>query len=429
MKTLALILAGGRGSRLDILSDNRAKPSVPFAGKFRLIDFALSNCVNSEIYNVGVLTQYLPLSLHDHIGIGKPWDLDRRIGGVTLLQPYTGRKGGWYLGTAHAVYQNLNFIKKHNPKYVIVLSGDHVYKMNYNDMINHHIKTKADLTIATQRVEMENAQQFGILSTNDNMKITDFEEKPNKPASNLASMGIYVFTTEVLINKLEKNCSSENSDFGHHIIPEMIDNNNVFAYEYGGYWRDVGTLKSFWETNLALTRPIPELNLYDEQWEIHTNSKEEPPVKLGADTKVISSLVSNGSIINGVVENSIISPGVMVEEGAVVKDSIIFNDTVIKKNSTINRCIIDKNVTIGENSYLGFGDDLTPNDEKPQLLNNGLTVVAKGVNIDKNMQIARNCRILTDVSLKYCQSRRIDSGETVRRITAEQEENLLNLAR
>ena len=413
-KRQALILAGGRGTRLDILSEHRAKPSVPFAGKFRLIDFALSNCVNSGIYDIGVLTQYLPLSLNDHIGIGKPWDLDRRIGGVTILQPYTGRKGGWYQGTAHAVYQNVNFIKKHNPKYVVVLSGDHVYKMNYDEMISSHIAKEADLTIATQRVAWEDAHQFGILEVDNNMQIIDFKEKPENPPSNLASMGIYIFTADVLIDKLESFCNQENSDFGHHIIPEMIENNNVFAYEYKGYWKDVGTLKSFWETNLSLTDPVPELNLYDKNWRIHTRTEQEPPAKFGSKGRAIESLISNGSIINGVVENSVISPGVVIEEGAVVRDSVIFNNTTIKKDSIVCKCIVDKGVVIEENCHVGFGNDYTSNLEKSELLTNGLTVIAKRAHIPANTQIGRNCRILSYVDQNDFEDKIVLSGKTVR---------------
>ncbi|OCL27997.1 glucose-1-phosphate adenylyltransferase [Orenia metallireducens] len=429
MKTLALVLAGGRGTRLDILSEHRAKPSVPFAGKFRLIDFALSNCVNSGIFNVGVLTQYLPLSLNDHIGIGKPWDLDRRIGGVTILQPYTGKQGGWYKGTAHAVYQNLSYIKRNNPKYVIILSGDHVYKMNYDEMIFQHIEKGADLTIATQRVAWEDAHQFGILEPNDNMQIIDFVEKPENPPSNLASMGIYVFTADVLIEKLEAFCDQENSDFGHHIIPEMIDNNKVFAYEYGGYWRDVGTLKALWEANLALTDPLPELNLYDSNWNLHTRSEEKPPVKFGEKGQAIKSLVSNGCIINGVVENSVLSPGVVIEEGAVVRDSVILNNTVVKKNSIVSKCIIDKDTVIGVNSHVGFGNDMTPNDEKPELLDNGLNVIGKEARIPDNTQIGRNCRVLSKVSEDDFEGKHVPSGSTVRSIKGREKADLMGLAR
>ncbi|GAB6098676.1 glucose-1-phosphate adenylyltransferase [Halanaerocella petrolearia] len=416
MKTLALILAGGRGTRLDILSNHRAKPGMPFAGKFRLIDFALSNCINSGIYNVGVLTQYLPMSLHKHIGIGKPWDLDRRIGGVTLLQPYTGNnKGGsWYQGTAHAVYQNIDYIKQNNPEYVIILSGDHVYKMDYSKMVRDHKTNGADLTIAAQRVPYKEANRFGILECNQDAKITNFAEKPDKPTSNLASMGIYVFNTETLLDILEECCTQESSDFGHHIIPPMIENNRVFAYEFDGYWKDVGTLECFWETNLSLTDPVPEFNLYDQNWKIHTRSEERPPVKFGDRGRVVGSIVANGSIINGEVENSVISPGVFIEEGAVVRDSIIFNNTLVKQDSIISKSIIDKEVIIGSNCHIGFGNNLVPNRECPNLLDCGLTVIAKGAHIPNNTQIGRDCRVFSYVDQNDFVNKVISSGNTVR---------------
>ncbi|MFW6281011.1 MAG: glucose-1-phosphate adenylyltransferase family protein, partial [Halanaerobium sp.] len=328
-KTLALILAGGRGTRLDILSAHRAKPSVPFAGKFRLIDFALSNCVNSEIFNVGVLTQYLPLSLNNHIGIGKPWDLDRKRGGVTILQPFKGKPGttDWYEGTAHAIYKNRSFIRSQNPENVLILSGDHVYDMDYSKMIDFHKKNEADLTIAAQPVPYEDASRFGILDHTDDWRVKAFVEKPEDPPSNLASMGIYVFETAKLLEVLEKYCSEEDSDFGHHIIPPMIKDDAVYLYAFDDYWKDVGTLEAYWQTNLDLTSELPELNLYNKDWPLHTRSAEKPPVKFGDNSRASSSLVSNGSIINGTVENSVISPGVYIEEGAVVKNSVIFNDT------------------------------------------------------------------------------------------------------
>lgn len=413
MKTLALILAGGRGSRLDILSEHRAKPSVPFAGKYRLIDFVLSNCVNSGIFNVGVLTQYLPLSLNDHIGIGKPWDLDRKYGGITILQPYTGKEGGWYKGTAHAIYQNMSYLRGISAEYILILSGDHLYKMNYDKMVEDHIDRNADLTIAAQRVPIEDASRFGILDTDKTGRITNFLEKPDDPPSNLASMGIYVFTKDVLIRGLERYCSVEKSDFGHHVIPPMIENNEVYLYEYEGYWRDVGTLKSYWETNLSLTKPLPELNMYDDDWKIHTKSVEKPPVKLGPNSSVKNSLLSNGAIINGTVVNSVISPGVYIEDNVVVKDSVIFNDAVIKKNTTIDQCLIDKEVKIGKDCQIGVGDDLTPNKEKPDLLFNGLNIIAKRAVIPDNIQVERNCRIMSYTRPKDFEDKKIKSGSTV----------------
>jgi glucose-1-phosphate adenylyltransferase len=415
MKTLALILAGGRGTRLDILSAHRAKPSVPFAGKFRLIDFALSNCVNSDIYNIGVLTQYLPLSLNNHIGIGKPWDLDRKLGGVTILQPFRGKPGttDWYEGTAHAIYQNMSFIRNQDPDEVVILSGDHVYDMDYRKMIEFHREKDADLTIAAQPVEYEEAHRFGILDYQEDKKIIDFLEKPENPPSNLASMGIYVFDKDALLNVLEKYCSEEDSDFGHHIIPPMIENDKVYLYSFDDYWKDVGTLEAYWQANLELTNPMPDLNLYDEEWKLFTRSEEKPPVKFGKNGGTEKSLISNGAIINGKVENSVISPGVYVEEGAVVKDSVIFNDTIIRKDTLVEKAIIDKEVEIGANCKVGFGDDFTPNKDKPDLLDNGLNIIAKRAEIPEGTTIGRNCRIFSYAAPADFESKDIKSGSTV----------------
>ncbi|BDU49872.1 glucose-1-phosphate adenylyltransferase [Haliovirga abyssi] len=416
MEMLGIILAGGRGSRLDILSYHRAKPGVPFAGKFRIIDFALSNCVNSGIYDIAILTQYLPLSLNEHIGMGNPWDLDRKNAGVTLLQPYTGlSKKGWYMGTADAVLQNLRYLKRKNPKYTLILSGDHVYKMDYKKMLDFHKKNGASLTIASQRVPMEDAHRFGLLEYNDNMKIEAFKEKPENPTTNLASMGIYIFNTDVLIKKLEENRDIPELDFGKHIIPGMINEDEVYAYEFEGYWQDVGTYDSYWEANLALTESYEkiELDMYDKDWLIQTRSEEKPGVKFGINTKAVQSIICNGCIITGEVEKSVLGPGVVVEPGAVVKNSIIFNDTVIKKGAIIDRAIIDKEVVIGENCKIGYGDDMTPNEEKPKLLSSGLTVIAKGVKVPSNTIIGRNCRIFSKVKEEAFSSGNIKSGTTI----------------
>ncbi|SFL47744.1 glucose-1-phosphate adenylyltransferase [Halanaerobium salsuginis] len=415
MKNLALILAGGRGTRLDILSAHRAKPSVPFAGKFRLIDFALSNCVNSGIYNVGVLTQYLPLSLNNHIGIGKPWDLDRRLGGVTILQPFRGKPGStdWYQGTAHAIYKNIGFIKNKAPENVIILSGDHVYQMDYSKMIEYHQQRGADLTIAAQPVAYEDANRFGILACDEDNKITDFVEKPANPPSNLASMGIYVFKTDILLEVLEKYCSEEDSDFGHHIIPPMIAKDSVYLYKFADYWKDVGTLSSYWESSLELTSPVPSLNLYNKEWRLHTRSQEQPPVKFGPSGSASKSLISNGSIINGKVINSVISPGVYIEEGAVVRDSIIFNDTIIRSNTVIEKTIIDKEVEIKSDCKIGWGEDLTSNQAKPDLLSSGLNVIAKRAIIPAGTTIERNCRVFSYVGVADFAAKNIKSGSTI----------------
>ena len=419
MRELALILAGGRGSRLDILSENRAKPSIPFAGKFRIIDFCLSNCVNSGIYDVGILTQYLPESLNKHIGIGTPWDLDRKFGGVTLLQPKMGieeNQDGWYHGTAHAIYQNLEYIRERNPKYIVILSGDHVYKMNYRKMIKQHEETGADLTIAAQRVPMNEADRFGILDVDSNLKVVNFVEKPKNPPTNLASMGIYVFTADVLIDILEKYCNKEFSDFGHNIIPMMIQNNSVYAHEFEGYWQDVGTFDSYMETTLELTKYFKDLKLdmYDPEWRIYTRSEDLPAVKFG-DGKISRNLICNGCIIGGEVTDSVLSPGVKVEKDAIVRNSIIFNDTVIKQGAVIENCIIDKNVVIGRNTKLGTGDDCTPNREVPDVLSSGITVVAKGAHVPADMVIGRNVRIFSNVREKDYDSKVVESGSSIKR--------------
>ncbi|RCW41357.1 MULTISPECIES: glucose-1-phosphate adenylyltransferase [unclassified Halanaerobium] len=415
MKTLVLILAGGRGTRLDILSAHRAKPSVPFAGQFRLIDFALSNCVNSGLYNIGVLTQYLPLSLNNHIGIGKPWDLDRKIGGVTILQPFRGKPGktDWYEGTAHAIYKNISFIRNKAPEEVIILSGDHVYEMDYSKMLNFHRKKGADLTIAAQPVDYEDANRFGILDFQEDKKIIDFVEKPENPPSNLASMGIYIFNSNVLVEVLKKYCTEEDSDFGHHIIPPMIKHNEVYIYEFDDYWKDVGTLDAYWKTNMELTEPVPRLNLYNKEWPLYTRNEEKPPVKFGNKGGAASSLISNGSIINGKVENSVISPGVYIEEGAVVKNSIIFNDSTIRNGTVIDKTIIDKEVEVGADCRIGYGTDLTANIDKPDLLNSGLNVIAKRATIPEGTTIERNCRIFSYVNVEDFDNKIIKSGSTV----------------
>lgn len=437
MRTLALILAGGRGSRLDILSAHRAKPGVPFAGKFRLIDFALSNCVNSGIYNVGVLTQYLPHSLNRHIGIGKPWDLDRKKGGVTILQPFRGKPGetDWYKGTAHAIYKNISFIKSNDPEEVIILSGDHVYEMDYSKMVNYHREKGADLTVAAQPVDYKDASRFGILDHAPDFEVTNFVEKPADPPSNLASMGIYVFKTDVLLDLLKQNCNQQNSDFGHHIIPPMIENQDqkVYLYKYDDYWRDVGTLESYWETSLELAKSIPELNLYDESWKLHTRSEEKPPAKFGKYGGASCSLISNGAIINGTVENSIISPGVYIEKGAVVRNSIVFNDSVIRSNSIVDKAIIDKEVEIKANCKIGDGDDHTPNRDKPDLLASGLNIIAKRATIPEGTVMGRNCRVFSYVGEENFPNKHISSGSTItseqgKKITAGDEDKIEELS-
>jgi glucose-1-phosphate adenylyltransferase len=409
METLALILAGGRGSRLDILSERRSKPAVPFAGKFRIIDFALSNCTNSGIFQIGILTQYLPLSLNEHIGVGKPWDLDRRDSFVTLLQP----NNSWYEGTADAIRKNLEFVKRYASKYVLILSGDHIYKMDYSKLIEQHKATGADLTIAAKIVPIEEASRFGVLETDSNLKINKFVEKPKNPKSNKASMGIYVFSTEALIEAIESNPDIPDLDFGMHIIPKMIDTKQVYAYEYYDYWMDVGTYDSYLDANLELCGDTA-LNLYDNKWKIFTKSEDLPPVKVGDEAKIQTSLISNGCVINGTVENSVISPGVVIGHGSIVKDSVILNDVVIGENCKIERAIIDKETIVGKNSIIGIGDDYTPNKDNPKVLSSGLNVIGKKLILPDNLIVERNVRIFSSTKPTELSITHIKTGETIR---------------
>jgi len=421
MKTLAVLMAGGAGTRLTVLSDKRAKPAVPFAGKYRIIDFTLSNCVNSGIYDIAVLTQYRPHSLNAHIGIGKPWDLDRQRGGVHLRQPYQGNSADldWYRGTADAVYRNLDFIQEKNPDLVLILSGDHIYKMDYRPMLEYHQEKGAELTVAVMNVPLDETDRFGIMTVNPDMRITEFHEKPkDRDKGTLASMGIYVFSTEVLIQRLaEGSAESPRIDFGKDVIPSMIAQDKVYAYPFEGYWVDVGTIQSYWETNLALTSPNGNdvLNLHDSNWVIHTRSEERPPVKLGPQAQVVDSLISNGCVIRGRVERSVLSPGVYVSPGAIVRESVIINDTWIGPGAIIDRAIVDENVVVGAGTFVGYGDDMTPNHHMPDKLNTGITVVGAGAHIPSGLVIGRNVLIYNErlESDFPASGTEIGSGETV----------------
>jgi glucose-1-phosphate adenylyltransferase len=396
-RTIALILAGGAGTRLTVLSEERAKPAVPFGGKFRIIDFTLSNCVNSGIYTVGVLTQYRPHSLNDHIGIGKPWDLDRGRGGVRILQPYTGRRGQqWYSGTADAIYQNMNFLHENRADMALILSGDHIYKMDYRPMIEYHRQQNADLTIAVMPVPLEETDRFGIMQVDEEGRIVAFFEKPKaRDKGNLASMGIYIFNTHTLEKRLgEGSASTPRSDFGQHVIPTMIEaGDRVFAYKYEGYWVDVGTIDSYWATNLALAQPNPPLNLYTDNWPIRTKSEERPPVKLGPQARIVSSLIANGSVVRGLVVNSVLSPGVYVSPGAVVKDSVVMNDAWIGPGALLDKVVIDKQVVVGAGAVVGTGDETVVNEQLPDKLTAGITVVGKRAFLPDGVQIGRNVLI------------------------------------
>ncbi len=354
---VAMLLAGGQGSRLGVLTHSMAKPAVPYGGKYRIIDFPLSNCINSGIDTVGVLTQYQPLVLNDYIGSGEPWDLDRIHGGVHVLPPYQQMKGtNWYKGTANAIYQNIQFIDQYNPEYVLILSGDHIYKMDYSKMIKAHREMEADCTIAVLEVPMEEASRFGIMNTDQNGMIYEFEEKPANPKSNKASMGIYVFSWPALRRYLiedEMNRTSEN-DFGKNIIPAMLnDKLKMFAYPFEGYWKDVGTIDSLWESNLDLLRPNVELDLYDKNWKIYSRNRGAAPHYLGENADVENSIVTEGCVIDGKVDFSVLFSEVTVEQGAVVHDSIVMPGSVIKKGAVIEYAIIGENCTIGENARVG----------------------------------------------------------------------------
>lgn len=400
MRTLAMILAGGKGTRLSVLANKRAKPAVPFAGKYRIIDFPLSNCINSSITTVGVVTQYRPRSLQDHIRNGAPWDLDRMNGGVWLLQPYLGRMDSdWYDGTADAIYQNIDFIRNQRPDYVMILSGDHVYKMDYSRMIQFHQEHRADVTVATLKVSLDEASRFGIVQTDSDFRVNTFEEKPRQPKGTLASMGIYVFNYDTLVRVLTEDAADTNSskDFGKDIFPKMINENfRVFAYPYGEYWVDVGTIQSYWEAHMDLLQDSPPLDLLDREWIIHTRSEERPPVNIRTGATVNHSLITDGCTIEGTVEYSVLSPGVRVARGAVVKQSIILPDTVIEAGAVIDKCIIDKNVVIGRFAQVGYGADYTPIKEIG--LSTGITVIGKSTIIPPEIKIGRNVVVGSDLT-------------------------------
>ena len=369
---IAMLLAGGQGSRLYDLTKQTAKPAVSFGGKYRIIDFPLSNCINSGIDTVGVLTQYQPLELNEYLGNGEPWDLDRMRGGLTVLPPYQGSKGSdWYKGTANAIYQNINFIKQYSPEYVLILSGDHIYRMDYNKMLDQHKATGAACTVATITVPIEEASRFGICNTNPDGSIYEFEEKPKSPKNNQASMGIYIFNTDVLIDYLEADEADSTSanDFGKNIIPNLLGNGErLFSYKFEGYWKDVGTISSLWEANMDLIGDNPVLNINDKNFRIFAKNSARPPQFIGTDARVSNSMISEGSIIHGTVENSILSGGVIIERGAIVKDSVIMNDVIVKKNARIYSAIVDSEALIENGAVVG-----EENAEK-----SNITVIAKG---------------------------------------------------
>ena len=413
---MAMLLAGGQGSRLGILTMDKAKPAVAFGGKYRIIDFPMSNCVNSGVDTVGVLTQYQPLTLNAHIGIGVPWDLDRVNGGVSILAPHMreGEIGSWYSGTANAIYQNIDYIDSCNPEYVLILSGDHIYKMDYAAMLKYHKENNADATIAVLEVPMEDASRFGIMNADENDKIYEFEEKPEHPKSNLASMGIYIFTWSNLRKALiEDEKIHPDSDLGKHIIPKMLgENQSLYAYRFKDYWKDVGTIESYWAANMELIKTLPEFNLYEDFWKIYTKSDYQPPQYTGDNASIKTSIVSEGAQIYGSIEHCVISKNVTIEEGAVVKDSIIMEGCVIGKNAVLDRVIVDQNTVIGDNVKMGLWDNI-PNEQKPKIYNTGITVIGSDTVVPDNIEIGKNCVVYGKTTAEDYSESKLPSGQSV----------------
>ena len=411
---IAMLLAGGQGSRLGVLTAKVAKPAVAFGGKYRIIDFPLSNCINSGIDTVGVLTQYRPLRLNAHIGIGIPWDLDRNVGGVAILPPYEkSANSEWYTGTANAIYQNLEFMENYNPDYVLILSGDHIYKMDYEVMLDFHKENHADVTIAAMPVPIEEASRFGIVITDKDRKITEFEEKPANPRGNLASMGIYIFSWPVLKEALLQKKDEPGCDFGKHVIPYCHEQGKrMFAYEFNGYWNDVGTLRSYWEANMELIDIVPDFNLYEEYWKIYTNNGTLPPQYISENSVIERSIICDGAEIYGEVHNSVIGAGVVVGEGSVVRESIIMQNTVIGEGCVINKAIIAENVEVGSNVMMGVGEDV-PNTFKPDIYSFGLVTIGENSKIPQSVQIGKNTAISGITAKEDYENSVLASGETL----------------
>lgn len=409
-----MLLAGGQGSRLGVLTSNVAKPAVSFGGKYRIIDFPLSNCINSGIDTVGVLTQYQPLRLNSHIGIGIPWDLDRNNGGVTVLPPY--EKSGnseWYSGTANAIYQNLNYMESYDPEYVLILSGDHIYKMDYEVMLDFHKENQADVTIAAIPVPWEEASRFGVVITDENKKITEFEEKPEKPRSNLASMGIYIFNWSVLKEALITMSEQSNCDFGKHIIPYCHEKGQrLFAYEFNGYWKDVGTLGSYWEANMELIDLIPEFNLYEEYWKIYTKDDIIEPQYIAGEAVTERCIIGEGCEIYGRVYGSVIGPGVTVGPGCEIRDSIIMRNTEIGENTIINKSIIAERCKIGKSVELGIGDEVE-NKLKKSVYSFGLVTIGENSVIPSGVKVGKNTAIFGETEKEDYPNGILEGGESI----------------
>ncbi len=409
----AMIMGGGSSESLSVLTETRAEPAVPFGGKFRLIDFPLSNCVNSEIYNVAILTQYRPFSLNNHIGIGKAWDLDRASGGVRLLQPYRGGPyGDWQQGNADAVRRNLDYVAAQNEDDVLVLAGNHIYLMDYRPMLRQHLQSGADVTVAVRRVNLHETHRFGIVTVGSDNRILEFDEKPKRTRGTMASMGIYVFRKAVLTDLLQ---NKEFVDFGRDVLPAMVEGDyTTAAYTFPGYWANVSTIQAYWEANMSLLAEDPALDLYNPDWVVHTRSEERAPSKFGSTSQVAGNLFSNGCQIHGVVERSVLSPGVYVAEGAVVRDSVILNDTVIEAGAVVERSIVDKEVVVGQETRVGVGDDNTPSQEMPDQINTGITLIGKQSVIPENLSIGRNVVVHPDTTAKaFGRRKNIASGTVI----------------
>lgn len=408
---IAMLLAGGQGSRLGVLTSRLAKPAVAFGGKYKIIDFPLSNCINSGVDTVGVLTQYRPLRLNQHIGIGMPWDLDRNIGGVTVLPPYEkSTDSSWYTGTANAIYQNLEFMEYYNPEYVLILSGDHIYKMDYEVMLDYHKASKAAVTLATYEVPMEEASRFGVVITDDEGRIQEFEEKPEHPRSNKASMGIYIFDWKVLKNALQVMKDVPSCDFGKHIIPYCHEQGErICAYDFKGYWKDVGTLGSYWEANMELVDIIPEFNLYEEFWRIYTKSDALPPQYIADNTKVGKCIIGEGTEIYGEVDHSVIGSAVTIGEGAIVRDSIIMNGAVIGKNCVVEKAIIGESTMIGDGAVLGTGE-YAPSEYNPKVYAFDLVTIGEKSVVPASVKIGKNTAIFGETTLEDYPNGELKSG-------------------
>jgi glucose-1-phosphate adenylyltransferase len=411
---IAMLLAGGQGSRLGVLTADVAKPAVAFGGKYRIIDFPLSNCINSGIDTVGVLTQYQPLRLNTHIGIGIPWDLDRNTGGVTVLPPYEkSTNSEWYTGTANAIYQNLNYMESYNPEYVLILSGDHIYKMDYEVMLDFHRAKNADVTIAVMPVPMEEASRFGVVIADEDRRIKEFEEKPEHPRSNLASMGIYIFSWKVLKEALVELQHQNSCDFGKHVIPYLHERDSrMFAYEFNGYWKDVGTLSSYWEANMELIDLIPEFNLYEKYWKVYTNTGAIQPQYISADSVVDRSIIGEGSEIYGEVHSSVIGANVVIGKGSVVRDSIIMQGAVIGENVVLDKAIIADDCRIGNRVRIGVGD-YAESKFNPKVYNSELAVVGEGSVIPDGVSIGKNTAIAGETVAEDYVNGLLESGDSI----------------